>query len=303
MVRNVESPSKFLMYPRFLQVMINAQVDDLSSHTAKYTSPALTQKVFANMRRIEDDDDEEQPTYTFESFMTLLNTLMETCATLTQKVAHLEQDIVAQALEITKLKQRVKKLERKSRSKHSGLKRLRKVGGKIAKLDADEDVTLVDVDTAVETDADIQERMEEDVTAVKEINVAELEPTVFDDEEVSMTMAQTLIKMKAEKARIFDEQLAKRMQDKEKEQATAREKKYQNLKRKLISVAQARKNMIVYLKNMAGYKIQHFKGMTYDKVRPVFEREYNSVQTFLKSDRDEEPTKKGAAKETALRKF
>nr|GFC82855.1 hypothetical protein [Tanacetum cinerariifolium] len=40
------------MYPRFLQVMINAQVDDLSSHNTKYTSPALTQKVFANMRRI-----------------------------------------------------------------------------------------------------------------------------------------------------------------------------------------------------------------------------------------------------------
>nr|GEX11785.1 hypothetical protein [Tanacetum cinerariifolium] len=33
-------------------VLINNQVDDLSSHTTKYTSPALTQKVFANMRRI-----------------------------------------------------------------------------------------------------------------------------------------------------------------------------------------------------------------------------------------------------------
>nr|GEZ02235.1 hypothetical protein [Tanacetum cinerariifolium] len=37
-------------------------------------------------------------------------------------------------------------------------------------------------------------------------------------------------------------------------------KKYQSLKRKPISVAQDRKNMIVYLKNMAGYKIAHFKG-------------------------------------------
>nr|GFA49842.1 hypothetical protein [Tanacetum cinerariifolium] len=36
--------------------------------------------------------------------------------------------------------------------------------------------------------------------------------------------------------------------------------KYQSLKRKPISVAQARKNMIVYLKNMAGYKMKHFKG-------------------------------------------
>nr|GEV54974.1 hypothetical protein [Tanacetum cinerariifolium] len=51
-VRNIDSPSKFLMYPRFLQVMINAQVDDLSSHNTKYTSNALTQKVFANIKRI-----------------------------------------------------------------------------------------------------------------------------------------------------------------------------------------------------------------------------------------------------------
>nr|GFC70688.1 hypothetical protein [Tanacetum cinerariifolium] len=66
--------------------------------------------------------------------------------------------------------------------------------------------------------------MEEDVTAVKDINVAESEPTVFDDKEVTMTMAQTLIKMKAVKARIFDEQMAKRLQDEEIEQAAAREK-------------------------------------------------------------------------------
>nr|GEV63195.1 integrase, catalytic region, zinc finger, CCHC-type, peptidase aspartic, catalytic [Tanacetum cinerariifolium] len=170
----------------------------------------------------------------------------------------------------------------------------------------------------VEMDADNQGRMEDDVIAVKEINAAESEPTVFDDEEVTMIMAQTLIKIKAEKARILDEQMSKRLQDEEIEQATAREKqekedleriqekhldnikKYQSLKRKPISVAQARKNMIVYLKNMVGYKIQYFKGMTYDQVRPIFEREYNHVQTFLKTDRDKEPTKKSVAKEIML---
>nr|GFB84107.1 hypothetical protein [Tanacetum cinerariifolium] len=52
LVRNVDSSSKFYMYLRFLQLMINAQVGDLSSHTTKYTSPTLTQKVFANMRRV-----------------------------------------------------------------------------------------------------------------------------------------------------------------------------------------------------------------------------------------------------------
>nr|GFA11045.1 hypothetical protein [Tanacetum cinerariifolium] len=52
MVRNVDSPSKFLMYPHFLQVVLDHQVDDITTYNTKYTSPALTQKVFANIRRV-----------------------------------------------------------------------------------------------------------------------------------------------------------------------------------------------------------------------------------------------------------
>nr|GEW09058.1 hypothetical protein [Tanacetum cinerariifolium] len=66
------------------------------------------------------------------------------------------------------------------------------------------------------------ERKYDDNAADKEVNVAE--PTVFNDEEVTMTMAQTLINMKAEKARLLDEQMAKRLHDKEVKQAAAKEK-------------------------------------------------------------------------------
>nr|GEV10615.1 ribonuclease H-like domain-containing protein [Tanacetum cinerariifolium] len=52
LVRNVDSTSKFYMYPHFLQLLIRKQVGDLSTHTTKYASPTLTQKVFANMRRV-----------------------------------------------------------------------------------------------------------------------------------------------------------------------------------------------------------------------------------------------------------
>nr|GFC16455.1 hypothetical protein [Tanacetum cinerariifolium] len=52
LVRNVDSSSKFYMYPRFIQLIIQTQVGDLSTHTTRFISPALTQKVFANMRRI-----------------------------------------------------------------------------------------------------------------------------------------------------------------------------------------------------------------------------------------------------------
>nr|GEX49202.1 putative reverse transcriptase domain-containing protein [Tanacetum cinerariifolium] len=57
--------------------------------------------------------------------------------------------------------------------------------------------------------------------------------------------------------------------------------KYQALKRKPLTEAQARRNMIVYLKNMAGYKMNYFKGMRYDEIRPLFEKHYNYNQAFL----------------------
>nr|GEX58870.1 hypothetical protein [Tanacetum cinerariifolium] len=221
--------------------MINAQVDDLSFHNTKYISPALTQKVFANMKEIgkgfsrvdtplfdamlvqqqvkddaevqEDEDNkvsaaptphsptpattsslqqepissppqaqsaqpssppQQQPSQTdgiLESLMTLLNKLIETCAILTKKVANLEQDKIAQALEITKLKQRVRKLEKKRKFKSSGLKRLRKGEGRIAKLDANDDVTLVDVDAKVKMDANIYGKMAESQAKVYNLDL------------------------------------------------------------------------------------------------------------------------------------
>nr|GEZ17794.1 copia protein [Tanacetum cinerariifolium] len=52
LVRNVDSSSKFYMYPRFIQLIIQTNIADLSKHTTRYISYVLTQKVFANMRRV-----------------------------------------------------------------------------------------------------------------------------------------------------------------------------------------------------------------------------------------------------------
>nr|GEZ83514.1 hypothetical protein [Tanacetum cinerariifolium] len=52
LVRNVDSPSKFYMYPRFIQLIIQSNIANLSKHTNRYISPVLTQKVFANMRKV-----------------------------------------------------------------------------------------------------------------------------------------------------------------------------------------------------------------------------------------------------------
>nr|GEY38572.1 hypothetical protein [Tanacetum cinerariifolium] len=49
---SLDSSTKFYMYPRFINLIIQKQLGDLSTHSTKYISPALTQKVFANMRRV-----------------------------------------------------------------------------------------------------------------------------------------------------------------------------------------------------------------------------------------------------------
>nr|GFC61750.1 hypothetical protein [Tanacetum cinerariifolium] len=52
---------------------------------------------------------------------------------------------------------------------------------------------------------------------------------------------------------------------------------------------------------MAGYKMKFFRGITYDKVRPIFERVYKKIQTLFKPDKDiQETKKKRVADETLL---
>nr|GFB30384.1 hypothetical protein [Tanacetum cinerariifolium] len=63
--------------------------------------------------------------------------------------------------------------------------------------------------------------------------------------------------------------------------------KYQALKRKPLSKAQARKNMILYLKNIIGFKMNYFKGMTYSEIRPFFEKHYDYNQAFLEEVNEE----------------
>nr|GEU88417.1 putative ribonuclease H-like domain-containing protein [Tanacetum cinerariifolium] len=58
-------------------------------------------------------------------------------------------------------------------------------------------------------------------------------------------------------------------------------KRYQALKRKPQTEAQARKNMMIYLRNVVGFKMDYFKGMTYDDIRLIFEKKFNSNVAIL----------------------
>ncbi|GJY27990.1 putative ribonuclease H-like domain-containing protein [Tanacetum coccineum] len=50
------------------------------------------------------------------------------------------------------------------------------------------------------------------------------------------------------------------------------------------SVAGVRKNMCVYLKNQGGYKMKDFKGMSYDDIRPIFEKVWDQINSFVPMD-------------------
>ncbi|GKD02547.1 hypothetical protein Tco_1177521, partial [Tanacetum coccineum] len=155
-----------------------------------------------------------------------LNELMELCTKFSERVLNLENTKTSQAAEITKLKEMVKKLERRNKSRTSWLKRLRKVGRsarvvssedeglgaqedastqgrKIADLDADVEVTLVDeaqgrIDDNLMFDIGVFDKQEvevEKVVSTAEVTTAIATTTTIDE----LTLAQTLIKIKVTK--------------------------------------------------------------------------------------------------------
>nr|GEZ33218.1 hypothetical protein [Tanacetum cinerariifolium] len=122
------------------------------------------------------------------------------------------------------------------------VKRLRKEGG-IDKLDADEDVTLVDVDAKVEMDVNIQGRMAE--------------------------------------SQAKDEAFARQL----KAELNA------NINWNEV-IEQARKNMMIYLKNMAGFKMNFFKEKEVEEVTVQEKRQgKNLEQETSKKQRIDEDAK------------
>ncbi|GJU97094.1 hypothetical protein Tco_1326365 [Tanacetum coccineum] len=52
MVKNLDNASKFLMYPRFVQVFLEKQLEGMQSHKRIYVTPSHTKKIFGNIRRV-----------------------------------------------------------------------------------------------------------------------------------------------------------------------------------------------------------------------------------------------------------
>ncbi|GKC48187.1 hypothetical protein Tco_1065909, partial [Tanacetum coccineum] len=135
-----------------------------------------------------------------------LNELMELCTKPSERVLALETTKTNQALEINSLKTRVKKLEKKKGSRAHRLRRLYK-GRKIADIDADAEVTLVDetqerydeemFDTGILDGEEVfakHDVVEKEVSTAK-VTTDSTTATTIDE----LTLARTLIEIKATK--------------------------------------------------------------------------------------------------------
>nr|GFD33119.1 hypothetical protein [Tanacetum cinerariifolium] len=68
MVKHLDGEVKFLMYPRFVQVFLDNQVEGMDRHNAIFVISFHTKKVFANMKR-EGKDFSGKVTPLFQSMM------------------------------------------------------------------------------------------------------------------------------------------------------------------------------------------------------------------------------------------
>nr|GEV22469.1 hypothetical protein [Tanacetum cinerariifolium] len=311
--------------------------------------------------------------------MSLLQTALDACATLTLRVEHLEHDKEAQTLEITKQKKRVKKLERVNKVRAFKLRRLKKVGtsqrvetfndtimedvsnqGKmILELDRDEDGELIGekektkevkdiVDNAQvegrqsdkqaeiyqidldhpskvlsmqEDDLEMQEVVEVVTTAkliTEVVNAAStpvsaasiIIPTakpivpaatltvvlviaaytrrrkgvIIKDPKEEYTLIKPVETKSKDKGKGIMIEEPKPMKKKDQVEL---DEEYQVMKKRPRTKAQARNNMMIYLKNTAGFKLDYFKGMSYDVIRPIFEAKFNINLTFLLKSKEQ----------------
>ncbi|GJY62698.1 hypothetical protein Tco_0464158 [Tanacetum coccineum] len=130
---------------------------------------------------------------------------MDLCTNLQKKVLDLEKAKTAQDSEIASLKKKVKKLERRNKSRTPGLKRLRKVGS-ARRVESSDEASLGDQEDAskqgrkiADIDADAEATLI-DETQGRNDDKLMFDTCVLDEQEVEVE--KTLIEIKAAKPKV-----------------------------------------------------------------------------------------------------
>ncbi|GJX98077.1 hypothetical protein Tco_0355096 [Tanacetum coccineum] len=96
-------------------------------------------------------------------------------------------------------------------------------------------------------------------------------------------LAQKLLEEERENLSIEErERLLTELIDKRKKLQAAQQ--YEAIRNKPQTMSQQRKTMCTYMKNMAGYKIEHFKGKSFYDVKEMFDNVHKQVTSFVPMD-------------------
>ncbi|GJV46195.1 hypothetical protein Tco_1430731 [Tanacetum coccineum] len=228
-----------------------------------------------------------------------LQELMALCTTLQTRVLDLETTKTTQANEIASLKRKVKKLERRNRSRTHKLKRLYNVGltAKVESSRDEEDLEVVDAAQTITT---------EEITLAQALTeLKSAKPKANRDKGKGIMIEEPVVEqvkpMKKLKHMRLDEELAFKLQAKEEEEEEeerlAREKAQQikeaNIAWKMFTKraeekrnkpstkTQQKKTMITYLKNMEGWKHKDLKDKDFDSIKELFDKCLKRVNMFM----------------------
>nr|GEW37504.1 hypothetical protein [Tanacetum cinerariifolium] len=227
------------MFLRFLLVFLDKQVKGMAKHKELYVVSSRTKKIFTlipithplilnhlhlNQKKIKPKRKQRQATEVHspsseisveESILTpsndplpsgkdniQLHELMIFCINLQQQVFDLEEAKTAQAKEIANLKRRVKKLEKKKKSRPAGLRRLKKEKS-IKDIDQDAKITLVDEAQGRMHDGYMFRVDDLEVTAASVEDSAAPTTVITANVDDELTLVKNLITIKAAKRKVI----------------------------------------------------------------------------------------------------
>nr|GEW59079.1 reverse transcriptase domain-containing protein [Tanacetum cinerariifolium] len=252
MVRNVDSSSKFYMYPRFIQLIIQNQVGDLSTHTTCFISPALTQKVFANMIRVgKGFSGVETPL--FDGMLTVRQPVEEGVAEaqiqVDDAVAAAIKENVAEDVAHDAIPSPPSNEIPSPSHEPSSPPQQPQNSPQASPKDAEFPTQLQQVLNVCSALSKRVENLEND-NAAQKLVIIKLKARVKKLEKANQVKSSMLRRLRKVGA------------SKQVESSDDMEDRYQGMKKRPQTESEARKNMMIYLKNTAGYQMDFFKGMT-----------------------------------------
>nr|GEW03135.1 hypothetical protein [Tanacetum cinerariifolium] len=304
-VKSLEGGVKFYLFPRFLQVFLDKQVKGMARHKELYIISSHTKKIFANMRIIRADfsgpltskpqkkqkpwrkqrkevevshdksEDEDYVPTPFSDPLPSEEVVMETTTGVKDSVAptiNVTEDEVTMAQALAALKSTKPKVVDKGKAK------------------------MIEPEVPIKR----KEQMRIDEEYARKLEVEEQEAPRLSraqqDEEANNSWDNMQAMMDA------DRLLAKKLQAKEREefsevqkarllveQIEKRKKHFAALRardkrNKPPTKTQIKSQMSTYLRHMGGYTQSHLKGMSFDKIKKLFDREMTKVNDFLAMD-------------------